>query len=111
MNKEEILNKLIIEDKISDALSVIGCDIILTTFYLNKLVEGGFISMDKNQLTVKGFDTSMDLIEAGWKLNVEEAYTSIESLLISGENDRFIAEMIISCQEIGLDGMLKEMEK
>lgn len=109
MNKEEILSDLIEEGIIVGGITVKGCDILLTTYYLNKLVEGGYIEMDKNQLTVKGFDASMELLERGWKLTFDETVNSITSVLESGESDWFICKMIIDCQELGLDGMEEAM--
>jgi len=110
MNKKKILDNLSSIGKINEIISPQSADVIITMFYMNMLVGAGFIEMDKNKLTVKGFDTSMDLIEAGWKVTKEEVLLSIKSLMKDGEDDDIISDLIIECQEIGLDGINEKLK-
>lgn len=69
---------------------------ILFVYWCNKLREGGFLE-GGSIITEKGFDKAMDLIDAGVKLDVENAKKCCQELNV----DIQAIDLIMEMQEIG----------
>jgi len=114
-DKEDILNNLIDQGKVIPVIDVEKADGMVFIYYMSKLHEGGFIDNGIN-LTVKGFDMCMDLIEAGWLLSKQEIYVDTIALIIpksedvNGENEG-LSLLVENMQEHGIEGMTKLLEE
>ena len=106
--KSKLLEKLKAESKVIDELTIGGADLTVNLLYLGKLIEGGFIEMDNApSFSAKGFDLAMDLIEAGWKLNMFEAIAVCSTVFqeMDEEAHMEVATLVCEMQRLGIDGM------
>ena len=69
---------------------------ILFVYWCNKLREGGFLE-GGSIITEKGFDKAMDLIDAGVKLEAENALECCQELNV----DILAIDLIMKMQDIG----------
>jgi hypothetical protein len=69
---------------------------ILFVYWCNKLREGGFLEGGP-VITEKGFDKAMDLIDAGVKLDMENALKCCEELNV----DVRAIDLIMKIQQLG----------
>ena len=81
--KLRIINHLVDKGFLLDNLSdMMTCDILITIYHIGKLVEGGFITHQSFTMTVKGFDTAIDLVDAGYKITMDEAMAACSGLFM-----------------------------
>lgn len=83
-------------------------DVMMTMFYLNKLVEGGFVEGGP-RITMTGFDMAMDLKESGY-IVAECDVRKICEVYKFEPVDGFTL-MIMDMQRLGLPAMLKLAEE
>lgn len=82
---------------------------LMVIFYLNKLTEGGFVSLGQFEITPKGFDMAMDLKETGHIVS-KESIKNICDQIIPHDADK-IACLVFGIQDMGLKAMLKICEE
>lgn len=81
--------------------------VLLTTFYLGKLVEAGFVESSASALTPTGFDMAMDLVESGFKMSARDFMKTLLGMDCVHETDaESFAILLYEMQERGLKGML-----
>lgn len=112
MNKKQILEKLAEKDPIFADMKVEHADVMLMIFYINKLKEAGFIQGGAD-VTVKGFDLSMDLKEAGWRLSQKDIVDVIIGAEMTDTKEEALAMsmMVDELQEKGYEHMMKKKEE
>ena len=83
-------------------------DVMLTMFYLNKLVECGFVEGGP-RITMTGFDMAMDLKESGYVVAEQDVRKICEVYKFEPVNSFTL--MIMDMQRLGLPVMLKMAEE
>jgi len=81
---------------------------MLTMFYLNKLVECGFVEGGP-RITMTGFDMAMDLKESGYVVAEQDVRKICEVYKFEPVNSFTL--MIMDMQRLGLPVMLKMAEE
>ena len=83
-------------------------DLMVLFYYMGRLKELGLIDGGSVNVTTKGFDVALDIIEQGWELTSDDIIELlILSDLASDEIAIGIAHMIIELQTVGYDAMKK----
>ena len=108
MNKEEILDRAL--EKHTHMMSVEAADVMVILFQIGRLKEAGFIEVDTHQITGKGFDLCMDIIEEGWIVDGEVIIKFLDELFEDMDNTGLFA-LLMAVQEMGISGMLKILEE
>lgn len=87
-------------------------DMLVLIYYINKLKEAELIKGGPN-VTGKGFDVVMDILDSGWKITLEEA----EQMCIGGElgssiqESKIIAAIVIELQTNGYQSIIDKVKK
>jgi hypothetical protein len=79
---------------------------LLFIYWCNKLREGGFLE-GGSIITEKGFDKAMDLIDAGVKLDAENALECCHELNV----DILAIDLIMKMQDIGYTAFVELSKK
>jgi len=85
--------------------------VLLTIFYLNKLVEFDLIEYNGPMVTASGFDYAYDLYKSGHKISEFDLMLNL-STIMEGAPEKVIIEfgaLILHLQEIGIDKLKQEI--
>lgn len=86
---------------------------MLTFYYLGKMVEGGLITNGAYQLTGKGFDVAYDLFKSGAKLSLVEMKSCLLALgnLVPPEQLDAMVLIMFEIQEKGYEKVMEEVKE
>lgn len=85
--------------------------VLLTMYYMGKLVEGGFVESGGPMLSVTGFDMAMDLVESGEKLDIDDVTFALEEMDMVDKNSiAAFTILIMSAQDIGIEKMNEKLK-
>jgi ornithine carbamoyltransferase len=86
--------------------------ILLTMYYMGKLVEGGFAHPGGYRLSTTGFDMAMDLVDRGEKLVVNDVIEALHEIdIVNTDSIPQFAILIMSAQDIGIDEMNEKIKQ
>lgn len=103
MTKKEILEKANIQ-----GLDVLTGNGLVLIYYIGRLKELNLVSGGPD-ITTKGFDLALDLLELGWIITDEELDAMKSSFAFIGFSE--ILTLVKRLQTLGYDTMKKEVEE
>ena len=88
-------------------------EVLIVIYYLQKMVEIGFISQGPFTITEKGFDMAYDLVKDGTKMTKEkmEYILSLPQFKIPADQLKAFTALMYDMQEIGYEKILEKINK
>lgn len=88
-------------------------EVLIVIYYLQKMVEIGFISQGPFTITEKGFDLAHDLVKDGTKLTKEkmEFILSLPQFKVPADQVKAFTALVYDMQEIGYEKILEKVNQ